>query len=309
MTQPRLLLLHVLSPLHCGTGHAIGGIDLPIAREKATKIPLVPGSSLKGVLRARGGGGADKATHTAAFGLDTQNAAEHAGALQFSDLRLTLLPVRSFRGTFAWVTSPYLLTRFARDAREAGLTSVPKLPGAPGGVDKALVTKDSIVIDEKKKVVMEDFDFDASASVEATSIAAWFAKQVLLDDDGEVARFARRFAIVSDEVMAQLLETGMEIATRVRLNAETKTVEKGALWTEEALPVESVLTGLIACTPVTRAPPATAEELLKYAEKLAERAVQVGGKASVGRGVCRLRLLGGHLCLANGSAHLKRWHR
>jgi CRISPR-associated protein Cmr4 len=48
----RLLCLHARSPIHCGTGQAIGGIDLPIAREKPTNVPLVPGSSLKGVLRA-----------------------------------------------------------------------------------------------------------------------------------------------------------------------------------------------------------------------------------------------------------------
>ncbi len=35
----RLLLLHALSPIHCGTGQSVSGIDLPIAREKATNIP------------------------------------------------------------------------------------------------------------------------------------------------------------------------------------------------------------------------------------------------------------------------------
>ena len=44
-------LLHALSPLHAGTGQSVGLIDLPIARLRATNIPYVPGSSLKGVLR------------------------------------------------------------------------------------------------------------------------------------------------------------------------------------------------------------------------------------------------------------------
>ena len=38
-------LLHALSPLHAGTGHAADVIDLPTARMKATGIPFVPGSS------------------------------------------------------------------------------------------------------------------------------------------------------------------------------------------------------------------------------------------------------------------------
>jgi CRISPR-associated protein Cmr4 len=33
----------------------------------------------------------------------------------------------------------------------------------------------------------------------------------------------------------------MEVSTRVRINRDTRTVAKGALWTEEALPAESVL--------------------------------------------------------------------
>lgn len=37
-TKP--FLLHALSPLHVGTGHSADIIDLPIAKMKATGIPL-----------------------------------------------------------------------------------------------------------------------------------------------------------------------------------------------------------------------------------------------------------------------------
>src|SRR5438552_6026495 len=106
----KLTFVHVLSPLHAGTGQGVGVIDLPIAREKATGIPFLPGSSLKGTLR-------DLCTDTRCekvFGPGTNNAAEYASAVQFSDQRLLLLPIRSLAGTFAWVTSPYLLHRFVR---------------------------------------------------------------------------------------------------------------------------------------------------------------------------------------------------
>ena len=46
-----LLFVHALSPLHVGIGQGVGLIDLPIAREKATGLPILPGSSLKGALR------------------------------------------------------------------------------------------------------------------------------------------------------------------------------------------------------------------------------------------------------------------
>ena len=95
----RPFLLHTLSPLHAGTGHTPDIIDLPTARMKATGIPFVPGSSIKGVLRdARRS--SDREKTEAVFG-PSDDPAAHAGALVVSDARLLALPVRSFRGTFA----------------------------------------------------------------------------------------------------------------------------------------------------------------------------------------------------------------
>jgi CRISPR/Cas system CMR subunit Cmr4 (Cas7 group RAMP superfamily) len=45
-------------------------------------------------------------------------------ATQFADARLLLLPVRSLAGTFAWVTSPYVLRRFARDVDATTTTAL-----------------------------------------------------------------------------------------------------------------------------------------------------------------------------------------
>lgn len=99
----RPCLIRALSPLHAGTGQAAGIVDLPIARYKATGIPFVPGSSIKGVRRdaRRARAEEDSPELLAVFGPDTANAGEHAGALVVGDARLLALPVRSFRGTFA----------------------------------------------------------------------------------------------------------------------------------------------------------------------------------------------------------------
>lgn len=104
----KLLLVQAISPLHAGTGQGVGVIDLPIAREKATQIPFLPGSTIKGVFRDACN---DNGLRTKVFGPDTNNADLHAGAVTFTDARLLLLPVRSLRGVFAWVTSPLLLRR------------------------------------------------------------------------------------------------------------------------------------------------------------------------------------------------------
>lgn len=289
MTVAKLVLVHALSPIHCGTGQAINGIELPIAREKATRIPLIPGSSLKGVLRAAVPSSADNPLHLTAFGPETTNAADFAGALQFSDVRLTVLPVRSLRGTFAWATSPYLLTRLARDARETNV-ALPKLPPSPPNDESALVADNSSVLVDKENLFLEEFDFRAATNTALTELGTWLAKHVLGKDDPACSEFARRIVLLPDGVMTHLLESGMEITTRVRIKADTKTVADGALWTEEALPVESVLCGLIAATPV-KAREGKPSTLFDHVAKLSATALQIGGNASVGRGLCRLRLL------------------
>ena len=83
----RIFHLHALSALHVGTGQGIGAVDLPIARSRATNLPLVPGSALKGVLRDE----AKEKWHVsendiqALFGADSQADKEniHAGAAAF----------------------------------------------------------------------------------------------------------------------------------------------------------------------------------------------------------------------------------
>jgi CRISPR-associated protein Cmr4 len=81
LTRP--FLLHALSPLHSGTGQAADIIDLPTARMKATGIPFLPGSSIKGVLRdARRESDHEK---TEAVFAPSDDPAAHAGALVVGD--------------------------------------------------------------------------------------------------------------------------------------------------------------------------------------------------------------------------------
>lgn len=283
--NPKLLLIHALSPVHCGTGQAIGGIDLPIAREKPTGIPLIPGSSIKGVLRATKA--TDATLHRQVFGPDTTNASDNAGSVQLSDANLVFLPVRSIRGTFAWVTSPYMLRRLARDARECKIVFAELWPEPTE--KEAFVTGEKLAA--KGQVVFEDLDFTAKKSDALTQLAVQIA--IHLFDEVDRKHFVERACVVHDDVMALLLQTCTEITQRIRLDPETKTVASGALWSEEALPVESVLAGLVVVSPVKQknGTDPDAGAMLTYVKGLAESgAVQLGGKASVGRGLCRIRL-------------------
>lgn len=288
-----LLFTHALSPLHAGTGQGIGVIDLPIAREKATGLPFLPGSSVKGALRDR----CPDDVRASIFGPDKNRAEEHAGSVQFSDQRLLLLPVRSLAGTFAWVTSPYVLRRFVRDAGDARLEEL-KLPvPTPAFGDDA---QECLVTNESKlglgsKVYLEDLDMMKREHAEATAWADKLAEKLFPGEgDGEWGEFLKgRFCIVPDDVMSFLLETATEITARVALT-EHKTVEGGQLWYEEALPCETVMFGVVLASKIkdkeTKKVKIEPDAALRKIGELAQSPVQLGGKATVGRGLCRLTL-------------------
>lgn len=271
-TKP--FLLHALSSLHAGTGHAPGIIDLPIARMKATGIPFVPGSSIKGVLRdARS---TDPEKVGTVFGPASDPSA-HAGALVVGDARLLALPVRSFKGTFAWVTSPLLLTLAKRDLDIPSL-EIPSITG------RAARHAGDCVCLQGGKVYLEDIDMSASLAIESTAWAALLAPLASPGDD----IFTKRFLIVDDDTMTFLWETATQVDARVRINADTRTVADGALWLEESLPAETLLIGLLGADQSrNQRQPMSPEQVLAFALP-GEQIHQFGGKATTGRGRCRI---------------------
>jgi CRISPR-associated protein Cmr4 len=284
MKHAAMVFLHALSPLHAGTGQGIGAIDLPIAREKATGIPYLPGSSLKGVLRDRAAPW-DPETRFAVFGPDTESASEHAGAVQVGDAKLLLFPVRSLYGVFALVTSPYLLERFRREAEMVGLCTPEILEVQDPG--QALLARDSRVLGDGGKVYLEDLDLEAREEAGARAWEDWLAQHLEAPVKG-------RLVVVHDDLMGYLLETATEVVARIRLDDETKTVAPGALWYEESLPTESVLYSLLRTEASRRkGQNLPAEAILAMVKGLLEGPVQLGGKATVGRGLCIFKVVGG----------------
>lgn len=276
----RPFLVHALSPLHAGIGHAADVVDLPTARLKATGIPFVPGSSLKGVLRdARRNG--DERTLEAVFGPPTNRADEHASALSLTDARLLAMPVRSFRGVFAWTTSPLLLHLAKRDLGDrAKDLPVPSVEGR-----QALVANGSVVM-HNQHVYLGELDLKATTSPQANGWAQFLAPLVSPGED----IFSKRFVIVDDDTMAYFMETATQVDARVRLDDTTRTVAQGALWLEESLPPETVLIGLLVADRSRQ----NKQERSLSPEEVAEfglpreEIVQIGGKATTGHGRCRL---------------------
>lgn len=290
----RIFHLHALSALHVGTGQGIGAVDLPIARSRATNLPLVPGSALKGVLRdeAKEKWHVSKDDIQALFGADSQADKEniHAGAAAFGDAHLLLLPIRSFAGTVAFATCPFILQRYARDVR--GI--LPESPKVPALKDSASVPDNTVLRVSGSQIALEDLDIDSETGTEAKQWAEHIAAAVYPENtaNSEAWReqLCQRFIILPDSTFSFLADTATEIRMRIRIDRETRIVKEGALWSEENLPAESVLYGILAIDKSRHSRNAKSADELSALIPAGETQIQIGGKHTVGRGLCRLVL-------------------
>lgn len=277
--------LNNLTALHVGTGQGVGVVDLPIARSKATNLPIVPGSAIKGVLRdeLKEKLSLENKDINILFGKDKD--ADHAGAVAFGDANLLILPIRSFAGTVAYATCPYILKQYQRDV--ANNLEVPNRLE-----NTAHIANDSILVVQNNKIALEDLDINSSPCQVAHDWAKFIAKQLYPDSvaDAESWReeFIKRFVVLPDNIFSFLADTATEIRTRIRIDREFRVVQKGALWTEENLPAESVLWGVLGVSQSRdKNNKKSAEELAQLLPK-DEITIQIGGKYTVGRGFCRL---------------------
>ncbi|MDD5033357.1 MAG: type III-B CRISPR module RAMP protein Cmr4 [Methylococcaceae bacterium] len=306
--KQRLYFVIARSPLHIGSGEGAGMIDLPFIREASTGLPLIPGSSMKGVLRdaftqEADGNEALKKEVDDLFGLDYLDHPEpskvRSGLLVIDDAFLLCLPVRSMSGTFAWITCPFALRRLKRSLGQAEVAlpeqnihpkdfaipqwtfSEEKIISQPGSLDAG----DRRVLLEELLLysVAEDEAGEAQARQARDQWAAWLTKNAVADPDWQ-EELKERFAIVSDEVFAFLAETATDIRARIRLGEDGTTAHQ-ALWYEELLPSDSLFWGHWTVLPVRAAglEPDEAEG------KITARALILGGKQTVGRGLVDFR--------------------
>lgn len=315
--QTTPFFIHALSPLHAGIGQGVGAIDLPIARDVASGRPLVPGSSIKGALRdvhERDVQEQDifkkRITH-AVFG-PSSDEIDRAGAAMFSDARLLVFPVRSLSGTFAWVTCPDALLGFQREVELCGTQSIPTKVPEPTNTEcycpvadknNSVHVQSAIVIKEQNSnsdgtvepsamICLEDLDLLAAWDSSTSEWAQFIAAFLFPDPDSESwqKQFVGRFCIVHDNIFNFLTETATDVRARIVLD-DNKTVQN--LWYEESLPAESILTGLlhISVPPITRKENLNTAQVLKEVREILGKPVQLGGKATIGRGLCGMGLI------------------
>jgi CRISPR-associated protein Cmr4 len=294
------LYLYTETPLHAGAGSGLSSIDLPIQRERTTQYPLIQSSGVKGKLRAALEGSRNNPISKEqemvdiVFGPSSTNGggSEHAGALLVGDARLLLFPVRSLNGVFAYTTSYDILNRFKRDIeREPKAAKLDWI--IPEAVkDQVLVTTNSEVHYDNT-IVLEEFSFDTRADKQVDAIANWIAQNALpnLGTDYWSNKVKRSLAILPNDVFRDFVLHATEVITRIRIDREKKTVDKGALWTEEHLPSDTLLyVPLYATKGRKKASQVTEQQVLDQVKILNNTYLQLGGDETVGRGLVRIRL-------------------
>ncbi len=295
--------LRTLSHLHCGIGQGLNDIDLPTARHAVSGHPVVPGSSLKGVLK-------DELMHArtpedepqllALFGADAaQGSNLFASAISGGDALLLAVPVRSFYGTFGYLASPYTLevlrNHLLRAGESTGIPSIPTLgiddPENP--IYKVILTEGSVLQPPGgTEVLLEELDLliDDAQQALAEEWASIIARRFFPDEEGR-GIFRKRFAIVDDNALSFLCDTALPVDARIAINDETGTVKDGALWYEETVAPETLFTGVATVDRSYYSEcRADADTLSAIVTQACPILCQLGGKATTGKGYVSIDL-------------------
>ncbi len=266
----QILTLFTRTPLHVGAGSSVGAIDQPVIRERHTRFPVIPGSSIKGVLADLWNDPESPKTRSEKasilFGSDDSNNAR-AGTLLIGEGRLLAFPVRAAKGCFAWLTCPLALNRFMRDSGK------PFAVPAPAEEEVFTASSDS-------KVVFEEYPLTVKGPLDAALVAAL---QGICDDDVWKALPAK-LAVVCDELFSYFAENACEVAQHIRVDDEKGVVANGALFNQENVPSECLFYSVVQGKDEA-ALPALQAGLGKCANLL-----QVGADATTGLGWCTAKM-------------------
>ncbi len=291
------MFLYLESSLRVGSGEPGAEIDLPIQREAATGYPLVPGSSLKGVLRARARGQQAPAELLALLGSEPESDELKPSCIVVSDSLPLLFPARSLTGLFAWVTSLETLSRFVRELAVYGLKN-PQPPQLPVlDPHAASVAPDTPLLGAGKTLVLEELSFPVQTCDEVGPLGVWLAENAFPDDP--VYEFWRQRAacgvvVLPEQAYRHFVLHGTQTLQRIRIDPRTGTAAEGSLWSEEYLPPET-LTYAFAGANLPDQPPSfitKASQLTDWLKGLVPGHLQVGSGRTLGHGIVRVRWTG-----------------
>ena len=289
------VFLYAISPVHMGAGSATGIIDNPIQRERHTNHPCFAGSGIKGAVRhgfESLGGRPDLIAPL--FGPDSKQDL-HAGAVAFGDAQLVAFPIRSLRRSYVYATSPQALARTRRLLALAGHTASwtdhDVAEGRCRVVNPALLSQ--------RKLHLEAFEYEADEDASALETVARDLANLAIPDGHGYGFFRDKLAsdtvLLSDTDFAYFVEHATLVEPHVRIDDVTGTADEGGLFYTENLPPESLLIAPVFASK-TRDGKVRMEAsavMPKIKTVMNERLLQMGGDATIGRGLVLAKVVGG----------------
>lgn len=232
-------------PIHIGTGgYRLGRVDNSIVREPGSHIPKIPGTSLHGAVRsyaARLYVNLDAAgqkqddvpdptrdpicytfgfTKVSGRGSNDEETIAYSGVINIFDALVLLFPVYSLHGP-VWVSTPDRL-------KQAG-ASVDGVP-TNWAADQVLPTWEQHDPLNLGWLMLRSGPQVSVSLPEPWRNEAW-------------SQIKDRLVLVSPALFSQVVNSNLEVRTSVSINPHTGAAEEGALFTYEALPRATLLTG------------------------------------------------------------------
>ncbi|MEJ5369569.1 MAG: type III-B CRISPR module RAMP protein Cmr4 [Bryobacteraceae bacterium] len=297
------LFLYAVSPVHMGTGQAVGVIDNPVQRERHTGHPCFAGSGIKGAVRHGFEllGGETGLIHDL-FGPEAGSSALHAGAVSFGDAQLVVLPIRSLKKGFVYATCPQALARAHRLLTLVGANGRWDPLGQPVSEGNCLVASADLLTDGK--LHLEAYEYKGNEDKQAGEIGKALARMAI-PESSEFAFFRKKLetdlVVLSDTDFGFFCEHALLVEPHVRINDETGAADSGGLFYTENLPPESILIAPLMASQVRNPSKKKGENgwldaesvILKIRNAIDGKLLQLGGDATTGRGLVVASIVNG----------------
>ncbi len=188
-------------------------------------------------------------------------------------------------------TSVHALANFKRAAELSGQSIEWKVPEQPQE-NHALVGNPTD-LKAGVDVVLEEFSFTPDPSDSVNAIAKWIGEKAFpVGYDYWQKSLPRRLCILPEDAFRDFCLYATEIQTHIALNPKTKTVdsEKGALWTTESLPIDSLLYAPLMATGIRNGKDnRKVSDVLNELASLNLHRLQMGGDETTGQGWVGIR--------------------
>jgi len=273
-----VLGLYAETAMHPGTEGTAGYIDMPVQRERHTEYPVIPGSTIKGVLRAAFKGAEKEEEEVKmVFGKE-----DGKGGISVADGMIAAFPVRSLMLPFFWVTCPFVIERIRRILARYGRIVPPVAAIEDGNARTAGEHTGQITLEDQLVKIVEEEDkldirvVNAFEGLLPANKTFDYTRALLKD----------RLLVVSDAYFRDFVRSATQVVTRIQIVQKTGIAKDGALFTQELIPADTIFISSIRGSGTDEA-----KDYIGWLGKHENSMIRLGGDETIGRGITHVTMI------------------